>query len=329
MEICENTLGIVHSDVSKNTINVVQYSFEYKMLWDNFVSASKNGIFLLYRDYMEYHSDRFRDHSLLFFKNGKLIGLMPANINSDILNSHGGLTFGGIISDSEMKTPIMMEIFEKIVSHCKEEGFTELQYKTVPNIYHQIPAEEDLYALFRLNAKIIGRSIISSVRMPLSVNYSKERMRTIRKAKNHNLVVKQSFDFKTFMKIEEEVLLERHGVRPVHRVDEIIHLAERFPENIKLFACFKDDLMLAGTIIFESKNVAHAQYAADSNEGWDLGALDLVFDYLIADHYRNKEFFDFGSSTENLGKILNGGLLRHKEGFGARAVMHDFYQLSI
>jgi len=87
--------------------------------------------------------------------------------------------------------------------------------------------------------------------------------------------------------------------------------------------------MLAGSIIFESKHVAHAQYAADSNEGWDLGALDLVFDFLIADHYRNKEFFDFGSSTENLGQVLNGGLLRHKEGFGARAVMHDFYQLAI
>ena len=87
--------------------------------------------------------------------------------------------------------------------------------------------------------------------------------------------------------------------------------------------------MLAGTIIFESKNVAHAQYAADSNEGWDLGALDLVFDYLVADYYKNKEFFDFGGSTENFGQVLNGGLLRHKEGFGARAIMHDIYQLSI
>jgi hypothetical protein len=329
MVICENALGTIHTRLCKDTINVVQYSSEYKLLWDNFVSASKNGVFLLYRDYMEYHSDRFRDHSLLFFKNGKLIGLMPANINNDILYSHGGLTFGGIISDNEMKTPIMMEIFERIVSHCKEEGFSELQYKTVPYIYHQIPAEEDLYALFRFNANIIGRNIISSIRMPLNVNYSKERIRTIRKAKSHNLVVKRSFDFKTFMKIEEEVLLERHGVRPVHRVDEIIRLAERFPDNIKLFACFEEELMLAGTVIFESKNVAHAQYAADSNEGWDLGSLDLVFDYLIAKYYQNKMFFDFGGSTENLGQVLNGGLLRHKEGFGARAVTHDYYRLSI
>jgi len=329
MGICANTLGISDFGLSKQTINLTQYSPEYKTQWDNFVSTSKNGVFLLYRDYMEYHSDRFRDHSLLFFKNGKLIGLMPANINNDILNSHEGLTFGGVISDNEMKTSIMIEIFDKIVNHCKEEGFTELLYKTIPYIYHQIPAEEDLYALFRHNARLIGRNIISSIQMPLNVTYTKERKRTIKKAKSNNIVVKQSFDFKAFMKIEEEVLLERHGVRPVHRVSEIIRLAERFPDNIKLFASFKEDSMLAGSIVFESNNVAHAQYAADSNEGWALGALDLVFDYLITEYYKNKKFFDFGSSNENLGQVLNCGLLRHKEGFGARAVMQDFYRLAI
>jgi hypothetical protein len=327
MVICENTFRISDNSLSDNSISVFQYSPEYKFLWDNFVSTSKNGVFLFYRDYMEYHSDRFRDHSLLFFKKGKLIGLMPANAKKGVLNSHEGLTFGGIISNSEMKTSIMMEIFEKIVGHCKEEGFTALMYKTIPYIYQQIPAEEDSYVLFRHKAELIGREIISSIQLPLNVNYTKERVRTIRKAKSHNIVVKRSFDFRTFMKIEEEVLLERHGIKPVHRVDEIMRLAERFPNNIKLFASFKEDSMLAGSIIFESKNVAHAQYAADSNRGWDMGALDLVFDYLINEYYKNIKFFDFGSSTENLGQVLNGGLIRHKEGFGARAVMQDFYQL--
>src|SRR5665648_297831 len=153
MVICENAFRISDTILSDNTISVFQYCPEYKTQWNNFVSTSKNGVFLLYRDYMEYHSDRFRDHSLLFFKNRKLIGLMPANINNGVLNSHEGLTFGGVISDNEMTTPIMIEIFEKIVSHCKEEGFTELLYKTIPYIYHQIPAEEDLYALFRQNAR--------------------------------------------------------------------------------------------------------------------------------------------------------------------------------
>ena len=114
MDVCESNFGISDIGLSKYDISIVQYNPKYKTLWDNFVSNSKNGVFLLNRDYMDYHSDRFRDHSLMFFKNEKLIGLMPANEHNNALNSHEGLTFGGIISDNEMKTPIMMEIFERI-----------------------------------------------------------------------------------------------------------------------------------------------------------------------------------------------------------------------
>ena len=124
MELCEKSFRISDISLNKNDVSLVKYSPEFKPQWDNFVSSSKNGVFLLYRDYMEYHSDRFRDHSLMFFKNGKLIGLMPANINNDVLNSHEGLTFGGIISDNEMKTPLMMEIFEKIVCRKSASSFS-------------------------------------------------------------------------------------------------------------------------------------------------------------------------------------------------------------
>ncbi len=48
---------------------------------------------------MDYHSDRFNDHSLVFTRKNRLIGLLPANIKDEALYSHGGLTFGGIISD--------------------------------------------------------------------------------------------------------------------------------------------------------------------------------------------------------------------------------------
>ena len=69
------------------------------------------------------------------------------------------------------------------------------------------------------------------------------------------------------MKIVVGTLIESHGVKPVHTAEEIKLLAGQFPTNIKLFGSFKDDLMLAGIIMYESKNVAHMQYAANSNEG--------------------------------------------------------------
>ena len=82
-------------------------------------------------------------------------------------------------------------------------------------------------------------------------------------------------------------------------------LSKRFPENIKLFAAYKDETMLAGVTMFEHKSIAHAQYFASSDEGDKVGAGDLVWDYLIHDYYSgsSKRYFDFGRSTEKGGSI--------------------------
>lgn len=310
-------------------INIVRYNPEYKKNWDDLVSRSKNGVFLFYRDYMEYHSDRFNDYSLLFFRDGDgLIALMPANIKDDTLYSHGGLTFGGIISGYDMKTPIIMEIFGRLIEYLRKRNIRKLIYKAVPNIYHTIPSEEDLYALFRYNANLIRRDVSSAIYMPAKLKFQENRIRTIKKAHKNGIVVKRSYDFKTYMRIVEDVLMERHGMKPVHTYEEMEMLAGRFPDNIKLFASYKDDTMLAGVIIYESRNVAHAQYIANSNEGRKLGALDIIFDYLINNYYKEKRYFDFGISTEEDARFLNKGLIEYKEGFAARAVAYDFYEVS-
>lgn len=324
MTILEQTLN---KTTAKEAVTVKTYTPQVKASWDNFVTASKNGVLLFNRDYMEYHKDRFDDHSLLFYKNECLVGLLPANISGDVLESHGGLTFGGVISAYSMKTPLMMEIFDALIEHCQSLGLREILYKPVPHIYHSIPAEEDSYALYRANAKLFSRSVSSTILMSQEKRFSDNRRASLRKAKKHNLTVKESSDFEAYMRILEQNLVERHGVKPVHTVDEIKLLAGRFPNNIKLYASFKDDVMLAGIIIYESPNVAHIQYAANSAEGLKLGAQDIVEEYLINERYKDKRYYDFGISTENQGRILNQGLIKFKEDFGASAVVYDVYQI--
>ena len=309
-------------------LTVLVYTPEHKALWDSFVSNAKNGVFLFYRDYMEYHSDRFRDHSLLFFRNGRLVALLPANIENGTLYSHEGLTFGSVISGYDLKTSVMLSIFDSLIKHCKDQGIKEIVYKTIPYIYHSVPADEDLYALFAYNARLMARNASSCIYLPGIRKFDDSRKDNIRKAKRNDIFVKESFDFESFMKIAEETLSDRHGVKPVHTVEEIKLLAGRFPNNIKLFASFKDDdVMLAGVIMYESKNVAHVQYAANSKEGWNIGAQDIIEDYLINEYYKDKKYFDFGISTEKLGQVLNLGLIKRKENFGASAVMYDLHQL--
>ncbi len=312
-----------------NSVSITPYSSKYQSIWDNYVANAKNGVFLFYRNYMEYHADRFKDNSLLFFRKGQLAGLLPANIKNDTLCSHEGLTFGGVISGQSTKTAATLQIFEALINYCRSIGVKTIVYKAVPYIYHSVPANEDLYALFRYNAKLIARNASSCIYLSGSEGFSDNRKCSIKKAQKSNLTVKQSTDFDAFMKIVADALSERHSTKPVHTAEEMKLLANRFPDNIKLYASYKDDRMLAGVIIYESRNVAHTQYAADSKEGWSIGAQDLVEDYLINNIYKAKQYYDFGISTENQGQVLNLGLIARKEAFGAGSVMYDIYQIDL
>lgn len=296
-------------------------------IWDKFIDESNNGVFLFKRNYMDYHADRFADHSLMFFDNSKLIAVLPANLNNDVLFSHGGLTFGGVVCNNWAETQLMLEIFNELVKHCTSIGVKKVVYKAIPHIYHKYPSEADLYALFRNDAKLVRRDVSSTIFTNQRIPFSKNRRWCINKSIKHGLEVKRSYDFKSFMSIEAAVLGKKYGVKPTHNTQEIQLLAERFPENIKLFAAYKDDEMLSGAIVYESENVAHTQYISSTDKGKKLYATDLVLAFLVNDYYSKKQYFDFGISTEQNGRYLNSGLIAFKEEFGARSIVYDTYEL--
>lgn len=311
-------------------IRIVRYTASQKPVWDKFVADAKNGLFLFHRDYMDYHADRFTDHSLMFFnEDDTLLALMPATVKDSTLSSHAGLTFGGIISDTRMKMQLMLGIFDALNPYLKTAGVDRLVYKAIPHIYHRVPAEEDLYALSRHNARLVRRDVSSAIDIKEKLPFSKGRKYEIKQAQKLGLEVRQSNDFQEFMPIEERVLREKHDQKPVHTAAELELLASRFPLNIKLFAAYRQNEMLAGVVVYESHNVAHAQYIAANDEGKSSGALDLILGYLINDHYSGKKYFDFGISTENDGQELNVGLIENKQSFGGRAIVHDFYELRL
>jgi Acetyltransferase (GNAT) domain len=311
-------------------LRVSNYTPERKSDWDAFAERSKNGVFLFRRDYMEYHADRFTDFSLLIEDDrGRLAAVVPASIKDDVVTSHAGLTFGGVVSDERMKVETMLDLFGALGEHLKRCGVAKLVYKVVPHIYHRLPAEEDLYALFRSGARLTRRDVSAAIDTARPLPFSTLRARQIRRASREGVEVARSSDFETFMSIHERVLAERHGARPVHTASEIAMLAARFPDNIKLFAAARGGRMVAGVVVYESRMVAHAQYIAADPEGAKTGASDLIMGTLINDYYAAKPYFDFGISTEEGGRLLNGGLAGNKEGFGARAVVYDFYELTV
>lgn len=307
-----------------------KYDIADRQEWDSFIGKSKNGTFLFKRGYMEYHNDRFEDCSLLVYDNKKLRAVLPANVKDDILQSHGGLTYGGLISDGCMTTETAMEMFSEINKYLLEQGIEKVVYKPTPWIYHTLPAEEDLYAIIQVcGAKLISREISSTVYLPNRPKFSQLRRRCVNKARRNGIIVRESNDIATFWNILNANLEGRYGVSPVHTEKELSLLASRFPDSIKLFMAYDGEEALGGTLVFVMNEIVHTQYIAASPKGKTVGALDIVFDELINEEFSNYRFFDFGKSTEHHGTWLNKNLIHQKEGFGGRGVCYDVYEWNV
>ena len=305
------------------------YTIENAVLWNSFIDTSKNGTFMLKRGYMEYHSDRFRDCSVLFWEGDTLVAVMPASLHGNELRSHGGLTYGGVICNRRMTTPKMLEVFDAMRSFMHERGISSLLYKCIPRIYHSYLADEDLYALTKNGATLIRRDLSTAIDLTDKIGFSELRRRGVKKALKNGLEVRQTYDYDRYIELLTQVLAQHHGVRPVHNSEELRLLADRFPSIIKLFCAYKNENMYAGVLIFDTPQCIHAQYIVNSDDGRTIGALDLVMDYLINTYSNGKHYFDFGISTEDGGEFLNTGLVGQKEMFGGRAVVYDFYQWNI
>lgn len=310
-------------------ITVKKYSNTDLNDWNNFLLTAKNSLFMHNRNFMDYHSDRFIDNSLMFYDDDELLALLPANKYNDELISHGGLTYGGFISNSKMKEYKMIECFELLINYLKENNFNTFIYKTIPYCYYKNPAQEDLYALFRNNAQILKIEPSSVIDFRFPIKMPKGRKAQIGRAKREGVTIELSTDFNNFIKLENSVLSEHHNTKAVHSGSELELLHSRFPQQIELYSAIYMNKMIAGAVIFIYENVIHTQYLAADDTAREIGALDYCISEIINKYSSTKQFLDFGISTEDGGKILNEGLISQKEGFGGRTIAYQTWKMNI
>lgn len=309
---------------------VEAYAVDRKAHWDAIVKQSRNGTFLFYRDFMEYHSDRFSDFSLLIYKGSNIIAALPAHRDGDALVSHGGLTYGGLVYGPKVKLTDVLESYKALLAYLTLHDVNRFYIKMVPHIYHKMPAQEQEYVLFLLNAKLARRDSLAVIDTRSALPFSKDRRQCIRRGVAAGLEVREEANFSKFW----ETLLvpnsrKKHGVVPVHSLAEIELLHSRFPENIRQFNVYNQEQLVAGTTIFVTDKVAHPQYIAGQEDKNSLGSLDFLYGHLITNVFADKAYFDFGISNEEQGRKLNHGLLFWKESFGARTITQDFYEVAI
>ncbi len=313
------------------TYSIQRYSAGLQSLWDTFVGASRNGTFLLQRGFMDYHADRFTDHSLLFYRNEELIALLPAEEREGILNSHGGLTYGGLIVGASGTAVSVLKCFEALQLYLKHETTIHtLRYSPPPAFYASYPSEEDRYALFRLGARVTALKLTSLIPLQQPLPLNQLRKRKMKACEKAGLSLISDAEFGAFWTMLEANLAERHATKPVHTLQEIQLLHSRFPQNIHLHRMVDaEGNTHGGCVVFETTTTAHIQYIASTPYGREQGALDGLFAQLIQEVYAHKQWLDFGVSVEQGGAILNEGLVMQKEGFGARAMNYETWELHL
>lgn len=310
-------------------IALKKYDNSQKSAWDTFIKNSRINTFLFQRDFMEYHSDRFEDFSIMIYRKGKLEAVLPGNVKDAVFYSHQGLTYGGLVTSSKITAIDVIAIFESLSLFLKENKIKEVVYKVLPLIYHKQPMQEDIYTLFRLQAEKISCTLSSTIFNDNKILFTESRKSGLRKAQKMGVSVHESDDFKYFWDILDDNLSNNHGVKPVHTLEEIQKLRNLFPENIKLFCCFVNEKIIAGTILFLMDNLIHVQYISANEEGKQSGAIDLLFDQIINNIFSNVEIIDFGHSNEDSGKYLNERLIFQKEGFGGRGVVYEIFHYKL
>lgn len=316
---------------SSPPVSVSAYDATRAQEWSTFVRASRNGTFLLEREYMDYHSDRFVDASCMVSQGDQLVAVMPASRRENEIISHGGLTYGGLILSPDVGAALALQCMEAVVEHYRLTGAEALLVKPVPHIYHRLCAEDELYALFRLGFQLVRRDLSSTIdlRAQSPLRLTKGRKWGINRARKLGYVVAASTEFEAFMELEAAVLRERHNTTPVHSGAEMRLLATRFPDSVRLFTAKSGNRLDAGVIVYDCGATVHAQYIASNEYGRDACATDLIIHELVTQTYASRRYFDFGISTTAGGTVLNEGLAGFKESFGARATVYDHYRLQL
>ncbi len=311
--------------------SVKQYQISDYSNWNAFIGQAKNATFLFHRDFMEYHKDRFQDFSLLIFENEKLIAVLPANRVENIVYSHQGLTYGGLIYTDKLKGLNVAAVLDTIFYFFKESGLQFFYYKPIPSFYVSKGNAEIDFFLIKKGAFLDRKEMNLAINLAMPLTISKSKLKHFRRIEELDIEWVEELQLDSFWGLVlEPRLAEKYNTKPVHSLLEISKLKASFPNNIKQFSAYYDGVIIAGITIFETATVVKSQYGATTKKGEELRALDFLFINLIKKYKQEgKLFFDMGIVNEDNEPGYHTGLLKQKEELGCSVYSQDFYKMNL
>ena len=312
-------------------MKIVRYSSRDEKAWETFIDASANGTIFHRRAFLKYHpKGHFEDHSYIFCEKGEIVAVLPAARIGETLFSHPGASYGGLVVRSGIGLHSVLRVLELLRETAANEGFTEVRLKLVSRCYEKVSCDNVRFALVHLH----GTHLVTELECVIPLDFAIDKgivsyarngaVRAIRKARKQ-VVFRESDDFETYWWILAASLKARHRTEPTHTLDEIQRLKRIFPDGIKLFGAFSDEVMLGGIVVFACNPTGVlAFYIAQDYTNQQKRPTNLLVNEISKwARMEGFRYFSLGISTEEAGTLINDGLFRFKESHGALGVVRE------
>lgn len=320
-------------------MEIIKYTNQHKDVWDKFIQNSKNGTIFHSKSFLDYHPDnRFEDHSLLFKHKNKIVSVFPAAIvGGGVLKSHPGASYGGPVFNHQYSgLSVVIDVVDELIDYAYENGFSKIEMRLSPRVFHIYPAEELEYVLWYRGFEVINTELSSAVQLMFETEktlHDKFRYNTkqpAKKATEAGVVFKETEDYGAFWKMLE-LNLAKHKTKPTHTLEEMSRLLTILPDKIKLFGAYYEGNLIAGTLVFICNAAAcHTFYIAQDYDFQNMRPLNVLLTETVQWARENGfRYLNFGISTEAGGTIVNPSLFRFKEGFAAAGTVRRYYRKEI
>lgn len=323
-------------------LSIEKFNIKNDEKWDNFIMKdSINGTFIHTRKFLNYHKDKFNDHSLLIKKSTSIVAVVPAceivEENKRIFYSHKGSTFGGIVINGVYNNISHVDnVISILDQYLKEQGFDKIILKNTSEIFCKDNSRLLDYFYFKhgysnyneLNLYIDLKKYNSII--DIENNFSASKRRDLKYSLRYNLqfqILKTDYEVNDFYKLLVSSLIN-HNTNPVHSLEELLDFKNsRLSDIVEFYGVYYKDDLIAGSMVFNFNNtIFHTQYLASNPVHSNYYPMNFLNYNLIKEAYINNfKFFSFGISTEKQGKILNTSLAQFKEGFGTIGSINGTY----
>ncbi|NNL82797.1 MAG: FemAB family protein, partial [Winogradskyella sp.] len=262
----------------------------------------------------------------------RLIAVFPANIKNNTLYSHQGLTYGGFVVEQSLNATDVEPVINAFLDYLKTTDVQELHLKGLPGFYHSEISKAIETCINTKATELYRTDKVLAIDYNKPIDIHKTKRKHFRRHQETGFKIEETQDFTMFW---ENILVprlnEKHGVKPVHSLKEIMLLKKRFPQQIKQYNILLNKTILAGITIFDKGRIVKSQYGATTETGEQMRALEYLFITLINKYKaEGKSFFSMGIvRDEEHPKGYNEGLLRQKQELGCKEFHQHFYKLKI